>query len=303
MHRCEITPTADHQFQFSIDGKPRLNWCFAPYHPRPFFYPLVGPGGGQLTRMGHPGAPDHDHHRSIWFAHEKVLGINFWADGLPARIRQTRWLCLHDGEDEAVMAVELGWFDGHDPAALLSQELVCALRPLPGDELFLELQSTFRPAAQTLEFGKTNFGFLAVRVAKSVSAHFGGGLLTDSENRRSEAAVFGQRARWVDYSGRLRQESGEAPAGLTYFDHPSNPGHPTHWHVRDDGWFGASACFSGPLLTTAEKPLVLRYGLHAHQGEPSREAAEAIASQFSDSSPWLVEKSQLPHQQFQVRRG
>ena len=42
--------------------------------------------------MGHPGAPDHDHHRSVWFAHFKVLGIDFWGDlafiGL-SQIRET----------------------------------------------------------------------------------------------------------------------------------------------------------------------------------------------------------------------
>ena len=43
----------------------------------------------------------------------------------------------------------------------------------------MELQSIFSPLSESLEFGKTNFGFLAVRVAKSISEHFGGGKLTN----------------------------------------------------------------------------------------------------------------------------
>ena len=119
--RCEVVPLPDHQASFRIDGSERLRWHFGPSYPRPFFYPLVGPSGNVLTRMGHPGDPSHDHHRSIWFAHEKVLGINFWGDQTTARIRQKNWLCYKDGADEAIMAARLGWFDGHDPKELLDQ--------------------------------------------------------------------------------------------------------------------------------------------------------------------------------------
>ena len=58
--RCQVVPLADHQAAFTVDGALRLRWHFGPAYPRPFFYPLVGPSGAVLTRMGHPGAPDHD---------------------------------------------------------------------------------------------------------------------------------------------------------------------------------------------------------------------------------------------------
>src|SRR5205085_4348422 len=103
--RCEVVPLSDYQASFRVEGNERLRWHFGPSYPRPFFFPLIGPSGTPLTRMGHPGAPDHDHHRSIWFAHEKVLGINFWSDRTPARVRQKQWLCYQDGKAEAAMAV------------------------------------------------------------------------------------------------------------------------------------------------------------------------------------------------------
>ena len=82
--RCRILPLPDSQTSFQIDGHERLRWHSGESYPRPFFYPLLGPTGSPLTRMGHPGAPNHDHHRSIWFAHHKVLGIDFWSDQTPA---------------------------------------------------------------------------------------------------------------------------------------------------------------------------------------------------------------------------
>src|SRR5262249_35280532 len=190
--RGEVVPLPAPQATFRIDGAERLRWHFGPDYPRPFFFPLVGPSGSPLTRMGHPGDPSHDHHRSIWFAHEKVLGINFWGDQTTARVRQLNWFCYKDGPDEAVMAARLGWFDGADPKELLDEELVAAVRPGPDGETFVELQSTFRPTADSLEFGKTNFGFLAVRVAKHISAHFGGGTLTNSDGAKGEPAIFGK---------------------------------------------------------------------------------------------------------------
>jgi hypothetical protein len=297
--RCEIVPQPDHQASFQIDGIERLRWHFGPSYPRPFFYPLLGPSGSPLTRMGHPGAPNHDHHRSIWFAHEKVLGINFWGDTTTARIRQKSWLCYQDGDDEAAMASLLGWYDGHDPKELLEQELIAAIRPGSDGETLLELQASFRPSGDTLEFGKTNFGFLAVRVAKGLSEHFGGGVLTNSNGAKSEAAIFGKQAKWMDYSGPVPKGDME---GITYFDHPDNPGHPAYWHVREDGWMGASVCMQNALVTTKKQPLTLRYLLHAHKEGLSVERAAKVAKEFAERKRFEVVKSKAKHQQYIIQR-
>ena len=309
--RCQIIPLPDHRASFLIDGRERLCWHFGANYPRPFFFPLNGPSGTSLTRMGHPGAPNHDHHQSVWFAHNKVLGIDFWGNTSPARIRQKEWLAYVDGDDEAVMAVKLGWFDGHDPKELLEQELIVSVRageathPSGPKETLVELQSTFRPPSDMLEFGKTNFGFLAVRVAKSLSAHFGGGQLSDSEGRVGEPALFGNRARWMDYSGPVPiVVNGESLIeGITYFDHPSNPGHPTHWHVREDGWMGASACFAEPLTATKAAPLMLRYLLHAHAGEPDPARVNATFDQFVQRPAFAVTKATVKHETWTVKRA
>ena len=307
--RCRIVPLPDNRVAVEIDGFERLQWHFASGDPRPFFYPLRGPSGAALTRMGHPGAPNHDHHRSIWFAHHKVLGIDFWGDNSPARIRQKQWLAYQDGDQEAVLAVLVGWYDGHDPRELLEQELIAAVRPGPEGETQLELQATFRPTSDVLEFGQTNFGFLAVRVAKSISEYFGGGRLTDSEGRTGEPAIFGRAARWMDYSGPVQPAAAGSGAeriaieGITYFDHPSNPGHPVRWHVREDGWMGAAVCLEGPLETTRAAPLTLRYLLHAHAGAIDRQRAEAMAAEFAARPGFRVSKSTKKHTQYAVERA
>ena len=165
--KCPIVPLPGNKVSFQIDDDERLCWNFDPNYPRPFFFPLNGPSGSSLTRMGHPGAQNHDHHRSVWWAHAKVDGEDYWSDHTKTRIRQKNWLVYADGDDEAIMATRAGWYAA-DGEEMMEQEMVAAVRPLSGGGTLLELQSTFRPMGEQLTLGQSNFGFLAVRMAKSI---------------------------------------------------------------------------------------------------------------------------------------
>ncbi|GIW93597.1 MAG: hypothetical protein KatS3mg110_1638 [Pirellulaceae bacterium] len=301
--RCRVVPLPDYQVAFEVDGQERLRWHFGRHYPRPFFYPLRGPSGQPLTRMGHPGAPNHDHHRSIWFAHHRAMGIDFWSDTTPAHIRQLGWLAYQDGE-HAAMAADLAWYDGHDPQPLLKQRLIVAVHPGPQPgETLVELDSEFRPEAEQFEFGQTNFGFLAVRVASHLSAFFGHGRLRDSEGRQGEKEIFGQTARWMDYSGPAPpDQSSFHEEGICYFDHPSNPRYPNSWHVRDDGWMGAAVCLKGPLTCGNQQPLRLRYLLWAHAGPCNPDQANHLAKWFADLPPWKLHRPPTPHRTWEIVR-
>src|SRR5262245_30435114 len=120
--RIQLIPLPEEQVSFQVAGRERLRWHFGRRYPRPFFYPLIGPHGESVTRMGHPAAPDHEHHRSLWFGHHDVAGLGFWNDQSgPQQIRQEEWVHYQDGDDEAGMVVRLGWFDAHG-VRLLRQE-------------------------------------------------------------------------------------------------------------------------------------------------------------------------------------
>jgi len=301
--RCQIIPAANHEVSIQIDGRERLRWHTGTQYTRPFFYPLIGPSGTSLTRMGHPGAANHDHHKSVWFAHNKVLGIDFWSENTDARIRQQMWYAYQDGDDECLLASNLRWYDGHDPQPLLDQEMIASITPYENDEFLFEIQSTFLPTAQTLEFQKTNFGFLAVRVAKNISHYFGGGQLTNSDAARGEENIFGKPARWMDYSGPVPSANGENHfEGITYFDHPANRNYPNHWHVRQDGWMGASICMNGPVEITKQQPLTLRFLLHVHAGDINAARAQKVAELFGSRKPLAVRRSEQPHRQYEIIR-
>ena len=254
--------------------------------------------------MGHPGAPNHDHHRSVWFAHNKVFGHNFWADTTACRIEQKEWMAIEDGNDYSRLAVLLDWLDGHDPIPLMKQTLIVEFRPIDETNWALEIQATFTPVADQLELQKTNFGFLAVRVSKQISDFFGGGTLTNSEGAVSEKNIFGKPARWMDYSGKqFHHESGrEVAEGITYIDHPDNTGQPTRWHVRADGWMGASPGMEASIEVKKNAPLTLRYLLLVHAGAVPVELANRLHEAFSKSKPLEVKRATKSHHYYEIGR-
>ncbi len=305
--RCELIPLPENQVSFQIDGIEKTRWYFGGEYPRPFFYPFNGPSGTSLTRMGHPGAQNHDHHRSIWFAHAKIAGIDFWSDNTKARVIQKLWQAYENSPDEAIMASLCGWYD-ETGIEQMEQEIVAALIPMENNEHALEIQITMRPPADAKQvvLEKTNFGFLAVRVAKTISIHFGGGEIRNSEGQTGEENTFGRAARWMDYSGPVvvgkGKERNRVTEGITFFDHPDNPRYPTNWHVRSDGWMGASFCMSEGFVIEKGKPLILRYLLHAHSGEYGANKATIVANSFNERKGFIVQKSKRKHRQFDVLR-
>jgi Methane oxygenase PmoA len=305
--RCEVIPLAEHRLSFQIDGVEKLQWNFGEDYPRPYFYPFRGPSGALLTRMGHPGAPDHDHHQSIWFANNKVNGLDFWANDKGTSIRQRQWLAYQDGNDEAVMACILDWI-APDGKAIMQQELIAAILPMDDGEHALEIQFTVSPTGSqtSIDLDKTNFAFLAVRVAKGISARFGSGKLSNSEGLIGEKEIFAKPARWMDYSGPVSSGTGShrvtVVEGITFHDHPTNRSYPTPWHVRDDGWMGAAVNLESGMTLSEESRLTLRYLLHAHKGAYSPEKSDSVHAAFARRAGFVVSKSTKAHQQFEVVR-
>jgi hypothetical protein len=136
----------------------------------------------------------------------------------------------------------------------------------------------FKAMNGTVTLGKTPFGMIGVRMAKSIGVHDGGGTIRNSEGAVNEKEIFWKQAKWVDYSGAVANDKLE---GITFFDHPDNPNFPSHFHVRNDGWIGASLTFAGPRDIQPNKPLRLHYGLYVHNDIKSADVLETKWKQFS----------------------
>jgi hypothetical protein len=289
---AQALPLPRHEVSFQRDGIELARLHFDPADPRPFVFPVVGPAGRSLTRMGHPHEPEtHSHHNSVWISHHDVNGISFWEDHGGGRIVVQRIESLEDGSDEAAALTVAQW-RAEGIGALLDERRRNAVHLLPNNEWLLVIDLELAPAgSRDVTLGKTPFGLLGVRMARSIGVHDGGGMIRNSEGGVDEKEVLGKSARWVDYSGPI---TGTAREGITLMDHPSNPNHPAVFHVRDDGWMGASLTFNAARVIKPGAPLRLRYGLYVHAGVPT---AELIQRQWDDFA-----KRPLPALQTQPKR-
>lgn len=284
----QVLPLADSQASFQHLGReltryhfgPALETPFGPRPKRPFLYPLVGPEGRSLTRMGHPHDPvTHSHHNSVWISHNDVDGVSFWADQGKAVIQCDKVLQYEDGPREAWMLAANTWREEPGGKPLITERRRISVEPLEGDDWLMMVDLQLEPGGnQPVTLGQTPFGMIGVRMAKTIGVHDGGGRILNSEGQINEEEVFRKPARWVDYSGRVTDA---ATGGITLMDHTANPDHPTPFHVRGDGWMGASLTLNRPIQIEPGKPFRLRYGLWVHAGVPDRERANQRWEDFA----------------------
>ena len=260
----QALPLPTHEISFQRDGLELIRYHFDPDLRRPFLYPVNGPAGRSLTRMGHPHDPvSHSHHNSIWISHHSVDGVSFWDDRAAGRIIHQRIERFTDADEAASTLVVNSWAVSNQ--VLITERRLITVRPLPRDEWLLIIDLQLEPKADSVTFGKTPFGLIGVRMAKTIGVHDGAGEIRNSAGGINETNVLWKRARWVDYSGPIKPGATE---GITLMDHPSNPNHPTYFHVRNDGWMGASLTYDAPRGVHRTHPLKLRYGLYIHRGSP-----------------------------------
>ena len=277
--RLQAIPLPQQQISFQLDERELARYYFSPDAIRPFVYPVVGPSGRSLTRMGHPGDPHlHSHHNSVWFSFSKIHGVDFWTDRGGGRIRHAYIEQLEDGNENAFALTVGEWLD-QGGRVLLRERRYVGVKLLGEKEWMLLLELQLEPATSApLIVEQGSFGPIGVRMAKWISVHYGGGRIRSSEGAEGEEAIFRRPARWVDYSGPVAAGVIE---GITLMDHPANPRHPAPFHVRADGWMGTLLALQEPYVIEPGGRLQLRYGLYVHEGVPAAAKIEGVWKRFA----------------------
>ena len=292
--RMRITPDRpiDGQVILSDGDEPVTTYHLGPDRPpkdpaddlpfrRPFFYPVLGPGGVPLTDFGKPHDPtgSHAHHYSLWIAHNSVAGFDFWGERggviVNAGLRRSE-----SGPVFCDLVQETRWVNGGADVLRERRRMVLYHAPEAFRVLDVELELTPPPGDNEVLLGKSSFGFLAARVAQSMNVFDGGGEIRNSRGDVNERGAHLKHADWIDQSGPVKEG---AWAGISLMDHPSNSNHPTLWHCRNDGWACASFTGNAAYTIKPKQPLRLRYRVLLHrgnvtEGEVARRYAEYASS-------------------------
>ena len=216
--------------------------------PRPYFYPVLAADGTQLNRdfpMKKDTAGeelDHPHHRSLWFTHGAVNGVDFWTEGKGKGTIVNDSVKATAQGSVATIESRNTWI-APEGAVYCSDETTVRLSAIP-DGRQLDYEVTIKaPADKPVVFGDTKEGSMAMRVAQWMTpAHTfqkqkteTKGTIVNAEGIR-DGATWSKKSVWVDYQG---PKDGKI-YGIAMFDHPKNPRFPTWWHVRDYGLFAAN---------------------------------------------------------------
>ena len=298
--------TLTNRLRVEINGRLFTEYYFTNV-PRPYCYPLLGPGGRPMTRQwpqeNPPGEEhDHPHHRSFWFAHGLVNGQDFWTEQKDfGREVWQSFTEVKSGPDAGVIKSVNTWVAA-DGRVICTDDRVLRIYNRPDNERLFDFEITLHAGAEPLKLGDTKEGTFALRLAESMritqapekgakKGRPGAGHAVNSGGDRDDAA-WGKRAEWVDYYGPVQGKT----VGVAIFDHPQNPRHPTWWHVRDYGLFAANPFGqhdfekladkqAGDLTVPAGGSITFRYRVYMHEGNTDQAAVAERYRQYARTAP------------------
>ena len=271
--------------------------------PHVYYYPLLFPGGIPMTRS-YPMVPDskgedhdHPHHRSLWFSHGDVNGIDFWSEIAKAgSIVHDKFLEVTSGRDSGVIRSANKWV-ATDGKVICTDETT--FRVFSGKGLrTIDFEVTLKASeGSDVTLGDTKEGTMALRLNETMrlkpnkeNTGKPGGQIVQSSGVTGDK-TWGKQAEWCDYSGPINGKI----MGVAIFDHPSNPRHPTWWHVRDYGLFAANPfgvhdfekkpAGTGNMLIPAGKSVTFRYRIVLHEGDEKQADIATLYKTFATEKP------------------
>lgn len=266
----------------TINGLPFTEYHFANV-PKPCLYPVAGPNGAGMTRhfpMTSPEGEEHDHphHRSIWFSHGLVNGVDFWTEKPGSgRIVHDKFTAVRGGPERGFIRTRNKWLDANGRIVCTDDRSLTFYNTTPDERVF-DFEITLNADHGELVLGDTREGTLGVRVAETMRLIQPTGQ-TNAKSRilnsegAQDAEAWGKRAKWCDYSGLVNGKT----VGIAIFDHPQNPRFPTWWMARDYGLLAANPFGQhefeklsnpnvGDLRIAAGQNVKFRYRFYIHSG-------------------------------------
>ena len=291
----------------AIGGKQFTTYYLDETVAKPYLMPLRSAQGTIVTRgypVGNnvPPGSEHDrsfepHQRPLYFSHGNIDGLDFWGEEVFAKYfsdhgKQAYGRMALEKIDEVkggASGVIRAEFSLKGPSGRVIGEETQAFT-FRGDDhtRTIDCEFTVRATHGPLTFGDSKEGTFGIRVAKELNSP--PSKMVNSVGAEGEKAIWGKRADWVNYDGRVEGED----VGIAVLDHPKSFRHPTTWHARGYGLFAANPFGlrdftrdpnqDGSWTIPEGKSLTFRYRVIIHHGD-YRDAHIAEAYQKYAAEP------------------
>ena len=207
---------------------------------KPILYPVYGQPDVSLTRHfpmsdKYPEEErDHLHHKSIWFAHGEVNGVDFWTE--KADIVHREFVRV----DSAGFEVRNAWVDDEKTICTDRTHVQFAAGKSDGQKWrSIDYHVILSASEGELVLGDSKEGTFAIRTHPALR-------LEDQQKQAVGSAVnsqgqtgkgiWGQTAKWVKYQGDIDGQTWT----IAMMDHPDNLRYPGTWHAREYGLIAAN---------------------------------------------------------------
>lgn len=266
----------DDRVRIRVAGRDYTEYYYGPETPKPYLGPLCGPYGEQITRLNFR-EKEHVHHRSLWFSHGSVNGVDTWnePEGRHGYILTQGIGDVVSSDAYAAFTVRNLWTD-HGKNPLADDRTTLRFYHTPASSCLIDAELTLSARYGDVVLGVTKeAGPVAVRMNYNLTVPNTGRFETGAGGV-NEKEVWMSRAPWCDYYG---QQDGRT-VGIAILDSPANTRYPAWWHTRDYGLMAPNYFYrGGELRIPAGSSEVFRFRFVVHSGS----AADAdIAARFSD---------------------
>jgi hypothetical protein len=244
---------------------------------KPYFHP-IRINGNDLT-LERPA--DHPWHRGLWFSWKFINKVNYWEEDPKKGYSEGRSKIISveiaQGKDySATVNFDLEYGPDESAKLLSEKRTISISQPDNEGNFIMDWTLHFTAKDSLLVFDRVaplkhggevwgGYGGLGFRGAESLKNN----IYTTSTGWTNNKSYIGEAvdANWMDMSAIIDNQS-KLEAGITIFDHPNNPHHPTPWYVwyksGEHSFFTPAILYNGILQLKPHKSMVIKYRIHVH---------------------------------------
>jgi hypothetical protein len=249
-------------------------------HPgtRPYIHPIIAPDGQGILTEDTPS--HHPWQHGLYVGLNDLNGIGYWMEGLHPDHKATDGTFhphpiskIATDKNQATWTVVSDW-NSPQGSRVLTEKQTWKITDLDAS-YYLDISWSLS-AQIDITFGAYDYGGLFLRMPYEKDR---GGEALNSEGLINKEAE-GKRARWVSVS--MPIEGRNNWAGISMFDHPTNPEHPNPWRV--DGQLGIvpSHCLAGSWELAKNETTTHRYRLFIFCGRTKTDEIESQWERFTN---------------------